>query len=61
MLTSRARKRDERGAIAVMYAGVLLFILIPIAALGIDLGNAVARKTHTRHRQTSRRTPAPTT
>jgi len=40
-------KRDERGAIAVMYAGLLLFVLIPVAALGVDLGNAVARRTAT--------------
>ena len=41
MLRSPAPKRDERGAIAVMYAMLLLFVLIPVAALGVDLGNAV--------------------
>ena len=47
MLRSPAPKRDERGAIAVMYAMLLLFVLIPVAALGVDLGNAVARRTAT--------------
>jgi Flp pilus assembly protein TadG len=41
------RKRDERGAIAMMYALLLLFILVPVGALAVDLGNAVSRRTVT--------------
>lgn len=37
------RQRDERGAYAVMF-GLLVIVLMGIAALAVDVGNAVARK-----------------
>lgn len=48
MLVQRCRRqrRDDSGAVAVMYALLLTVVLIPISALGVDLGNAVARRTH---------------
>lgn len=39
------RRRGDRGAVAVVYAIVSLVILI-VAALAVDLGNTVARKTN---------------
>lgn len=42
------RRRDERGAIAIMYA-TMVIMLLTVAALGIDLGNAVSRKTDTQN------------
>jgi Flp pilus assembly protein TadG len=39
----RLRRRDERGAVAVMFA-LLAVVLMSIAALGVDLGNAWAQK-----------------
>lgn len=41
-------RRDERGAFAVMYA-LMTVTLLSVAALGMDLGNAVARKTDTQN------------
>lgn len=38
-----AKKRDERGAYAVLF-GLLVVVLVSVAALAVDLGNAVARK-----------------
>lgn len=32
------RKRDERGAVAVLVAIVLVAVLLPVAAMGVDLG-----------------------
>jgi Flp pilus assembly protein TadG len=43
MLTIRWRRRDERGAIAVM-VGLLSVLLLTMAALGTDLGQAWAQK-----------------
>ncbi|HEX5862027.1 MAG TPA: TadE/TadG family type IV pilus assembly protein [Nocardioides sp.] len=43
MFVSR-RKRDERGAAAVMFA-LLSVILLGVAALGTDVGNMVSRRT----------------
>ncbi len=40
---SHLRTRDESGAVAVM-TGVLVVVLVSIAALGVDLGNAMNRK-----------------
>ncbi|HEY2876934.1 TadE/TadG family type IV pilus assembly protein, partial [Nocardioides sp.] len=37
------RHRDERGAVAIM-VGLLSVVLLSIAALGVDLGNAWAQK-----------------
>lgn len=45
MLTPRGR--DERGAAAVLYAILITAVLIPVAALSTDLGNAMSRKTAT--------------
>lgn len=42
------RARDERGAFAIMYA-LMTVMLLSVAALGMDLGNAVARKTDTQN------------
>lgn len=39
---------DERGAFSVMYA-LMLVMLLSIAALGMDIGNAVSRKTDTQN------------
>jgi Flp pilus assembly protein TadG len=46
MLSPESR-RDERGATAVLLAIVITLVLIPMAALGTDLGNAMSRKTAT--------------
>ena len=40
---SRRHSRDERGAVAVLFA-LLAVILMSVAALGVDLGNAWAQK-----------------
>jgi len=37
------RRRDERGAFAILYA-ILAVVLLGIAALAVDIGNGVARK-----------------
>lgn len=42
----RARRREERGAFAVLYA-LMVVMLLSIAALSTDLGNAFWRKTGT--------------
>ena len=47
MLKARRARRDERGAVAVIWAVLLFLVIIPMAALGTDIGNAVARKTVT--------------
>src|SRR5918994_7699287 len=39
----RIRPRDERGAMAILLAG-LMTVLIIVAAMGVDLGNAWQRK-----------------
>lgn len=39
-------RRDEQGAVAIIFA-LMAVLLMSIAALGIDLGNAVARRTAT--------------
>lgn len=44
----RSTRRDERGAFAVMYA-LMVVMLLTIAALATDLGNAVSRKTDTQN------------
>ena len=46
MLKKARRRRDESGAIAIVYA-MLVFVLMAIAALGVDIGNAVSRRTVT--------------
>jgi hypothetical protein len=38
------RPRDERGAIVVVFAVCLVFVLIPLTALAVDLGNAFQRR-----------------
>ena len=43
MLTGRRGQRDERGGAALLVAFVSL-ILFSLAALTVDLGNALARK-----------------
>lgn len=43
-----ARPRDERGAMAIMFT-LLVVMLLTVAALGTDLGNAWARKTDTQN------------
>jgi Flp pilus assembly protein TadG len=48
MLMSRRSKRDERGAIAIMFA-LLIVLLASVAALGSDLGNAISRHTDTQN------------
>jgi hypothetical protein len=40
--------RDERGAFAVLFA-VMIVMLLTLAALGTDLGNAISRKTDTQN------------
>jgi len=40
---SAARGRDERGAVAVIYA-LLAVVLVGMAAMAVDLGNGIARK-----------------
>jgi Flp pilus assembly protein TadG len=42
-LRPQRRTRDESGAIAIM-TGILVVVLVSIAALGVDLGNAMNRK-----------------
>jgi len=42
----RARRRDERGAVAIVYA-LLAVMLMGLAALGTDIGNEVNRHTMT--------------
>ena len=37
------RRREERGAVAILMAG-LMTVLIIVAAMGVDLGNAWQRK-----------------
>ncbi|MGH3348229.1 MAG: TadE/TadG family type IV pilus assembly protein [Nocardioides sp.] len=39
----RRRTRDESGAVAIM-TGILVVVLVSVAALGVDLGNAMNRK-----------------
>ena len=39
----RVRRRDERGAVAILLAGAVTMLLI-VAAMGVDLGNAWQRK-----------------
>ena len=39
----KQRRRDERGAVAVM-VGLLSVVLLSMAAMGVDLGNAWAQK-----------------
>jgi hypothetical protein len=46
MLTRRHRRRDDRGAVAVMFA-LLAVVLMSLAALGTDIGNEVNRHTVT--------------
>ncbi|HEX6151112.1 pilus assembly protein TadG-related protein, partial [Nocardioides sp.] len=41
-----ARRRDERGAVALMTA-LVATILVVFAAMAVDLGNMVARRTWT--------------
>jgi len=43
VLRPRRAHRDERGAVAVM-TGILVVLLVSVAALGVDLGNAMNRK-----------------
>jgi Flp pilus assembly protein TadG len=45
-LRIRASRRDESGAVAVMVA-LMTVMLMTVAALGTDIGNAVARRTDT--------------
>jgi hypothetical protein len=45
---SRTRTKDESGAFAVMYA-LMTIMLLTVAALGTDLGNAVSRHTDTQN------------
>ena len=42
----RTRRRDESGAVAIMFA-FLTVVLFTIAAMSVDLGNAIARRTDT--------------
>ena len=42
------KSRDEHGAFAVLY-GIMVLLLLSIAALGMDLGNAVSRRTDTQN------------
>ncbi len=48
VLTRGRTRREERGAIAVMTA-ILVVVLLGIAALGVDLGNAMNRKQTTQN------------
>ena len=48
MLRARRGRTDESGAVAVIY-GLLVFMLVTVAALGTDIGNAVARKSVTQN------------
>lgn len=40
------RRRDEQGAVAVIYA-IVVMLLLGVSALAVDLGNTVARRTAT--------------
>ena len=40
------RRRDESGAVAIMFA-FLTVVLFMLAALSVDIGNAIARRTDT--------------
>src|SRR5688500_13032799 len=42
-LRARRAQRDESGAVALM-TGLLVVVLVSVAALGVDLGNAMNRK-----------------
>src|SRR5687768_7603586 len=42
-LRLRLRRRDQRGAMAILIAG-LMSVLLVVAAMGVDLGNAWQRK-----------------
>ena len=44
----RARRRDERGAFAILFT-VMAGMLLTVAALGTDLGNAISRHTDTQN------------
>jgi hypothetical protein len=46
MLTRRLSRRDESGAVAIMF-GLLAVVLMSVAALGVDIGNQVDRHTNT--------------
>lgn len=46
-MTAR-RRRDEHGAVAIMFA-LMTVMLLTVAALGTDLGNAISRKTDTQN------------
>jgi hypothetical protein len=46
MLNSARRRRDESGAVAVMFA-LLAVMLMSLAALGTDIGNQVSRRSDT--------------
>jgi hypothetical protein len=46
MLNLKTRRRDESGAVAVMF-GLLAVMLMSVAALGVDIGNEVSRQTVT--------------
>jgi hypothetical protein len=46
MLRTKSRRRDESGAVAVMF-GLLAVMLMSVAALGVDIGNEVTRHTVT--------------
>jgi hypothetical protein len=46
MLKERLSRRDESGAVAVMF-GLLAVMLMSVAALGVDIGNEVGRHTTT--------------
>lgn len=48
MLRRRHGERDERGAFAVVFA-LMVVMLLTVAALGTDLGNAISRKTDTQN------------
>lgn len=45
MLRLNRRRRDERGAVAVLYA-IVAVVLLAVAALAVDIGNTVSRKTN---------------
>lgn len=47
-MRTEMRSRDERGAFAVVFA-LMVVMLLTIAALGTDLGNAISRKTDTQN------------
>jgi len=45
-LKRRLRRRTQSGAVAVMF-GLLVVVLMSLAALGTDLGNQISRHTDT--------------